>query len=45
MSAQMLNVGVDVGGTNIKFGVADENGKFFCRISRGRNPIAEVMRY
>lgn len=27
MSTQILNVGVDVGGTNIKFGVTDENGR------------------
>jgi len=31
MSHQLLNVGVDIGGTNIKFGIIDENGKILLQ--------------
>jgi glucokinase len=31
MNGQMLNVGVDIGGTNIKFGITDENGKILLQ--------------
>lgn len=34
MSGQILNIGVDVGGTNIKFGITDENGKILLQDKR-----------
>jgi glucokinase len=49
MSGQLFNVGVDVGGTNIKFGVTDENGKILLQEkaktepARGSNVIVESI--
>jgi glucokinase len=31
MGDQMVNIGVDLGGTNIRFGITDENGKILYR--------------
>jgi predicted NBD/HSP70 family sugar kinase len=43
----VLNVGVDVGGTNIKFGVIDENGEILLqetiKTEPGRGSRAIVM--
>lgn len=49
MSAQILNVGVDVGGTNIKFGLTDENGRILLQnktrtnADRGSNAIVDSI--
>jgi len=51
MSGQIFNIGVDVGGTNIKFGITDEAGKILLQdrekteISRGSGAIlASIIR-
>jgi len=38
MSTQILNVGVDVGGTNMKFGVTDENGNILLQNKKRTYP-------
>jgi glucokinase len=49
MSGQILSIGVDVGGTNVKFGITDENGKILfqnkekTQASRGSDAIMATI--
>lgn len=38
MSHAAFNVGIDIGGTNIKFGIVDESGKILCRKKTPTDP-------